>query len=231
MQKRKLVILVGLLINSLNALAEGPWVESREAYNTASKQNELALRGGYYFSNGAGVMITNAYDLGEINTLKESYNEVESWYPLFRLNNFTNISPGGIINSSVNGSSISWYLDLKNNISNEINISSRYRYNHKNYETTDNTGQMDYDDTHQLTIFTNLKITDKFTYTFEPDYFKHVNNFYSRNGKNSNWEINNKFSYMISSKWNPYIEVSWLDRWNTYNKDQYRFRTGLRFYF
>ncbi|EKY4856704.1 porin OmpL, partial [Enterobacter hormaechei] len=45
------------------------------------------------------------------------------------------------------------------------------------------------------------------------------------------WEITNKFSYKIDRNWLPYFELQWLDRWNDYNREQYRIRLGLRYSF
>ncbi len=36
----------------------------------------------------------------------------------------------------------------------------------------------------------------------------------------------NKFSYKIDKNWLPYLELQWLDRWNDYNREQYRIHFG-----
>jgi hypothetical protein len=53
-----------------------------------------------------------------------------------------------------------------------------------------------------------------------------VNDYHSKNGKDHHWEITNKFSYRIDRNWLPYLELQWLDRWNDYNREQYRIRWG-----
>ena len=42
----------------------GAYVETREAYNTASELHEVILRAGYNFDMGTGLMFTNAYNVG-----------------------------------------------------------------------------------------------------------------------------------------------------------------------
>ncbi|HGA2242418.1 TPA: oligogalacturonate-specific porin KdgM family protein, partial [Enterobacter roggenkampii] len=107
----------------------------------------------------------------------------------------------------------------------------RYRYNHNNYDTPDYNGQMDKNDTHEFANYWNFKVTDAFFYTFEPHFFQRVNDYHSKNGKDHHWEITNKFSYRIDRNWLPYLELQWLDRWNDYNREQYRIRLGLRYSF
>ncbi len=48
-----------MLISSVSCSAlAGAWVETREAYNTASELHEVILRAGYHFDQGAGVMLS-----------------------------------------------------------------------------------------------------------------------------------------------------------------------------
>ncbi|WP_427926975.1 oligogalacturonate-specific porin KdgM family protein [Acinetobacter baumannii] len=35
----------------------------------------------------------------------------------------------------------------------------------------------------------------------------------------------------MDRNWLPYLELQWLDRWNDYNREQYRIRLGLRYSF
>jgi hypothetical protein len=39
--------------------------------------HEVILRAGYNFDMGAGLMFTNAYNVGKWDELKHSYNEIE----------------------------------------------------------------------------------------------------------------------------------------------------------
>ncbi len=90
---------------------------------------------------------------------------------------------------------------------------------------------MDKNDTHELANYWNFKVTDAFSYTFEPHFFQRTNDYHSKNGKDHHWEITNKFSYQIDTHWRPYLELQWLDRWNDYNQEQYRIRLGVRYAF
>ena len=76
------------------------------------------------------------------------------------------------------------------------------------------------------------KITDKFSYTFEPHYFIRVNDFNSSNGKDHHWEITNTFRYRINEHWLPYFELRWLDRnVEPYHREQNQIRIGTKYFF
>ena len=207
------------------------YIEAREAYNTASDKHELALRAGYGFDNGAGLMYTNAYSTNRWNELKTSYNELEGWYPVYKATPFLTFQLGGLINSNTAGSGVSGYGDINYKFTPDFNVTARYRYNHKNYDTLNTLGNYDRNDTHQFIMYWNLKINDTWSYTFEPDYYIAVNDFRQKNAKDHSWELNNKLTYTYNSHWKPYLELSWLDRWVDYSKEQYRIRMGVRYYF
>ena len=136
-----------------------------------------------------------------------------------------------LFRSSSAGSGGAVYLDTNYKFTDWFNLTFRYRYNHNNYDTPDYNGQMDKNDTHEFANYWNFKVTDAFFYTFEPHFFQRVNDYHSKNGKDHHWEITNKFSYRIDRNWLPYLELQWLDRWNGYNREQYRIRLGLRYSF
>ncbi|MFS2221102.1 oligogalacturonate-specific porin KdgM family protein [Pantoea sp. B65] len=231
MRRVKLALVVCGAFYSVSSFSAGPWIELREAFNTASEQHELVVRGAYNFANGAGIMLTNSYSVNKYDEFKHSYNEMEAWYPLFKPTTEFTISPALILTDNSSGSTVSPYMDFNYKFTPDFNVTFRYRYNNKNYETLDNNAQYDKDSTHQFVMYWNLKINDSWAYTFEPDYFIHINDYSSKNGKDHNWELNNKLTYTMTANWKPYVEASWLDRWNNYNREQYRFRVGIRYYF
>ncbi|WP_272888339.1 oligogalacturonate-specific porin KdgM family protein, partial [Cronobacter sakazakii] len=105
-------IATALLCSSVPCAAfAGAYVETREAYNTASELHEVILRAGYNFDMGAGLMTTNAYNVGKWDEIKHSYNEIEGWYPLFKPTENLTFQPGGLINDSIDGSGGALYLD------------------------------------------------------------------------------------------------------------------------
>lgn len=133
-----------LLVSSVSGSAfAGAYVETREAYNTASERHEVILRAGYNFDMGAGLMFTNAYDVGKWDEIKHSYNEIEGWYPLFKPTAKLTFQPGGLINDNKDGSGGALYLDTNYKFANAFNLTFRYRYNHNNYDTPDFNGEMD----------------------------------------------------------------------------------------
>ena len=229
MKKLAFAILLSSVI-SAPALA-GAYVETREAWNSASDQHEVILRAGYNFDQGAGLMFTNAYNIGRWDEIKHGYNEIEGWYPLFKPNNKLTIQPGGLINDNRDGSGGALYLDTNYKFTDRFNLTLRYRYNHNNYDTLDINRRMNKNDTHEIANYWNFRLTETFFYTFEPHFFQRVNHFTSRNGKDHHWEITNKFSYKIDTHWMPYLELQWLDRWQNYQREQYRVRLGLRYSF
>src|SRR5471030_911376 len=112
MKKLFPIVLSATMLYSINVFAAGAWIESREAYNTGTEQNEMAFRAGYNFSNGAGVMLTNAYDMGKLDQFKSSWNELEGWYPLFHVTPEFTILPAYIVTSTSAGSGESPYVDF-----------------------------------------------------------------------------------------------------------------------
>ena len=87
-------------------------------------------------------------------------------------------------------------------------------------------------DTYEIGTYWNFKITDKFSYTFEPHYFMRVNDFNSSNGKDHHWEITNTFRYRINEHWLPYFELRWLDRnVEPYHREQNQIRIGTKYFF
>lgn len=225
-----LMVLFPSVLYSGVATAAG-YIEAREAYNTASDKHELAVRAGYGFENGAGIMYTNAYNTNRWNELKTSYNELEGWYPIYKATPALTFQLGGLVNSSSAGSGTSGYGDVNYKFTPDFNVTARYRYNHKNYDTLNTLGEYDKNDTHQFVMYWNLKINNTWSYTFEPDYYIAVNDFRQKTGKDHSWELNNKLTYTYNQHWKPYLELSWLDRWVDYSKEQYRIRVGVRYYF
>ncbi len=231
MKKVLAIAATGLLLTSLTCSAAGGWIESREAYNTASDKHELAFRGGYNFTNGAGVMLTNAYNTGTLDQLKHSYNELEGWYPFFHVTPQFTILPAFIVTSSNSGSGVSPYVDFNYKFTPDFNVTARVRYNHKNYDSQDINGEMNPDDTLQYVMYWNYKIDEVWSYTFEPDYYVRQNDFHSANGRDHSWELNNKLTYTIDKHWRLIPEASWLDRSEQYHREQFRFRLAVRYYF
>ena len=98
--------------------------------------------------------------------------------------------------------------------------------------STDLSGELDNNDTYEIGTYWNFKITDKFSYTFEPHYFIRVNDFNSSNGKDHHWEITNTFRYRINEHWLPYFELRWLDRnVEPYHREQNQIRIGTKYFF
>ncbi|MBK0019517.1 oligogalacturonate-specific porin KdgM family protein [Kosakonia sp. S42] len=225
------IAIASMAIYSAHSFAAGPWIEGREAYNTASRQHEFVLRGVYNFENGAGIMLTNSYNFGKYDQLKHSYNELESWYPLFKPTTYFTVSPALVITDSTSGSTVSPYTDFNYKFTSDFNVTFRYRYNNKNYDTPDLNGKQDTDSTHQFVMYWNYKFNNTWAYTFEPDYYIHINDYHSHNDKDHNWELNNKLTYTLTEHWKPYVEASWLDRWNAQHREAYRLRVGMRYYF
>lgn len=63
-------IITVLIVSSVSCpVFAGAYVETREAYNTASELHEVILRAGYNFDMGAGLMFTNAYNVGKWDEL------------------------------------------------------------------------------------------------------------------------------------------------------------------
>jgi predicted porin len=223
-------ILIFFILTSTQALA-GPFLEGREGYNLATDQQEILLRVGYNFDVGAGVMLSNTYNMQRKEELKHNYNEIEGWYPLKVTDNLT-FQPGGLVNDKSIGSSGAFYMDVNYRFAPWFNLTVRNRYNYNNYSSTDFNNECDSNDTYDIGNYWNFAVTDKLSYTFEHHYITHLNNFHSSNGKRYNWEITNTFKYQLNKNWLPYLDLRWLDRNSEpYHKEQTQIRVGARYSF
>ncbi|MFV0263255.1 MAG: oligogalacturonate-specific porin KdgM family protein [Kluyvera sp.] len=221
-----------LLLNVSFSAFAGGFLEVREAYESASKDHQLKLGGGYNFNNGAGVLYQTVFNTGKnLEQLKHTFDELEGWYPLWHITDKLTFYPGGIINSTSAGSTTSPYVQLGYIYNSDLGLAFKYRYNHMNYQTNDLRNEMDYNDNHQLVMVVNYKITDKVSYEFEPDFYINTGNYKRKNGKDHSWELNHKFTWKMSPTWRPFVQLSWLDRDNSNNAERYRIRLGIRYYF
>ncbi|ASG63365.1 hypothetical protein CEW81_11655 [Kluyvera genomosp. 3] len=127
-------ILLGLSFSA----AAGGFLEVREAYESASKDHQLKLGGGYNFDNGAGVLYQTVFNTGKnLEQLKHTFDELEGWYPLWHITDKLTLYPGGIINSTSAGSTTSPYVQLGYIYNTDLAMAFKYRYNHMNYQTND----------------------------------------------------------------------------------------------
>ena len=75
---------------------------------------------------------------------------------MFRPTENWTISPGVIIKSSSAGSGGAAYLDVNYKFLPWFNLTTRYRYNHNNYDTIDTNGEYDKNDTHEMAMYWNF---------------------------------------------------------------------------
>lgn len=210
----------------------GGFIEAREAWESASKDHQLKLGGGYNFDNGAGVLYQTVFNTGQdLNQLKHTFDELEGWYPLWHITDSLTFYPGGIVNSTNAGSTTSPYVQLGYVYDADLAMAFKYRFNHMNYKTADLQNQEDYNDNHQLVAVINYKLTDSVSYEFEPDLYINTGDYKRKNGKDHSWELNHKFSWKMTKTWRPFVQLSWLDRDNSNNAERYRLRLGMRYYF
>jgi predicted porin len=209
----------------------GGYLEVREAWESASEEHQFKLGAGYNFDNGAGLLFQTVYNTGELNQLKHSFDEIEGWYPLWKITDKLTISPGGIINSTNAGSTTSPYVQLGYSINPDLAAAFKYRFNHMNYRTRSLDQEMEYNDNHQLVMVVNYKISEVLSYEFEPDLYINTQNYNRKNGKDHSWEVNHKFSWKMTRNWRPFVQLSWLDRDTGNHAERYRIRLGMRYYF
>ncbi|MEE3662231.1 oligogalacturonate-specific porin KdgM family protein [Brenneria sp. g21c3] len=209
----------------------GGFLEVREAWNSASEEHQFKLGAGYNFNNGAGLLFQTVYNTAKLNQFKHSFDEIEGWYPLWKITDKLTLSPGGIVNSTSSGSAISPYIQLGYSATSDLSMAFKYRYNHMNYKTRDLDSEMNYNDNHQLVMVVNYKINDTLSYEFEPNLYLNTDNYRRKNGKDHSWELNHKATWKLTSNWRPFVQLSWLDRDIANNAEQYRIRLGVRYYF
>lgn len=219
-----------LLSVSAHSWASSGFIELRNAWMTGSESDEFKLGGGYNFDNGAGVLFSTLYNVDKFNQLKHSYNELEGWYPIVKYDAWT-FNLGSLVDSNSDGSWGAVYLDNNYRFTDDFNVSLRYRYNYNNHKNLSLDEQMKYNNNHQINMYWNYKINQTWSYTFEPDVYFNTENFNRSNGKDHSWELNNKLVWNWMPHWRPFFEASWLDRYIESNREQYRFRVGIRYYF
>lgn len=213
-------------------LASGPWIEMRDSWETAHDKNEIAIRGGYDFESMAGVMLTNAYYQNRgTHKLEHGWNEIEAWAPLVQFSPKWYMFGGAVLSETTDGTGESLYADVRFIESKDFSVTARYRYVFRNYDTLDLDSQNNRDDFHWIAMFWNYRINENWFYSFEPDLFIRANNYHAGNGKRHNYEMNNNFSYTGFKHWQPYFELSWIDRSVEKHEEDYRVRVGLRYNF
>ncbi|MBA8199448.1 porin OmpL [Citrobacter freundii] len=229
----KNIIFIPLIIFSIgSAYAGGGYLEIREAWNSASEEHQLKLGVGYNFDNGAGALYQSAFNTGKNwNQLKHSFDEIEGWYPIWNINESTTFFIGGLVNTTKEGSTTSPYFHIAYKANKDLVLVTKYKYNHMNYETLNLYGEMDYNDSHQLILVANYKITDTLAYEFEPNLYINTADYNRKNKKDHSWELNHKFTWKMTQQWRPFIQVSWLDRDTKNHAEQIRIRLGIRYYF
>lgn len=206
------------------------WVDNRYAHTTASEKNQYKIGLGHIFDNGAGVLASAMYDLGQdFNQMKSSFQEFEGWYPI-PLNEKWTLTPGGLTDIDNKGTKLAPYISLDYKISKTLCFSSRYRYNHMTHKDRDYNGYMDYNDSHQFDLYLNYQATEKLWLQLNPEFFVNTNDFNASNGQKTHWEPSIVARYRVDKHWLPYAEVAWLDQDQNHD-DQVRFRLGIRYYF
>lgn len=193
------------------------------------KKNQYKIGGGHIFDNGAGLLAGAFYDLGkDFDQFRSTFQEYEGWYPVDLGNGWT-FTPGGLTDVTSDGTTLSPYAGLGYKINDIFNIATRYRYNHNTHKSRDNSGEMDYNDSHQVDIYFNYQATDKLWLQFNPEFFINTGDYYAANGNTTHWEPSIVARYRVSPTWMPYGEIAWLDK-DQNNDNQVRFRIGVRYY-
>ncbi|HAT1644559.1 TPA: porin [Raoultella planticola] len=219
-----------LLCLSLHSAAATTWVDNRFAHTWGPEKNQYKIGGGHIFDNGAGILVSAMYDLGQgFDQMKSSFQEYEGWYPVL-LNNKWSITPGGLTDIDSAGTKLAPYISLDYKISKVLGFSTRYRYNHMTHKDADYNGYMDYNDSHQIDMYLNYQATDKLWLQLNPEFFINTGDFYASNGKKTHWEPSVVARYRINQHWMPYSELAWLDK-DQNNDNQIRLRLGVRYYF
>jgi hypothetical protein len=58
-------IALPLTLFTMNAFSAATWVDNRYAHTTASEKNQYKIGAGHIFDNGAGILVSAMYDLGQ----------------------------------------------------------------------------------------------------------------------------------------------------------------------
>lgn len=207
------------------------YVGGRGAYLTASNYNQPAIYAGYNAANGFGFLLTDTYNAGKMNQLVSQATELEMWYPIWKPSENVSIHVGGLVDSASDGSSSGIYTGISYNLSKDQSVMFRYRFNQTHHDTLNADGEMDRYQAHMFILTYNLQITDSLNYYFETEYYSALNGFKQGNGKDGSSEIHHQLTYKINEHWSPYVEVAWLDKVATLDKQEYRTRFGVNYHF
>ncbi|TKI07665.1 oligogalacturonate-specific porin KdgM family protein [Martelella alba] len=229
---RKIALLaVGLPLAcyTLNAVASATWIDNRYAHTYAAEKNQYKIGAGHIFDNGAYLLVSSLYDLGQGgDQFKSSFQEYEGGIPV-PLSGGWSITPGGLTDINSSGTTLSPYISLDYKFNPILSVSTRYRYNHQTHKTRDLSNDMDYNDSHQIDLFVNYQATKKLWLQFNPEFFINTNDYHAANGNRTHWEPSIVARYRMNPHWMPYTEVAWLDR-DANHDNQVRIRLGIRYY-
>lgn len=236
MNKIKLAIntllISGAICYSVQAVA-GPFVEVRERFRTNTNLHQLKLGGGYYFENGAGVLISQFYNMGnDYQQFKHSFNEYEGWYPVWKSDDKKwRVDVGAQFDSDANGSSECGNIGFLYYISDMFTTGARYRYINMNHKNINHEGDLAYANQHQIDYYFNVKFNNQLTLALNPTYYYHMNDFRGKNDKNYHLEMMATLFYKMTDHWAFGPHVGWMDKDAADNRQAWLVGLTTRYYF
>lgn len=231
----------GIILFSLTAITlmwsfnttAGAFFEIRERFRTNTSIHQLKVGGGYYFDNGAGVLVSQFYNMGgEYEQFKHSFNEYEGWYPVWKSEDKKwRVDVGAQLDSDSSGSSECANIGFTYFISDILSTGARYRFINMNHKTRNPDGDIRYHDQHQIDLYFNYKINSQWMLALNPTYYYHMNEFTGINGKRHHFEMMANVIYKMTDHWSMIPHVGWMDKDASDDNQAWLIGLTTRYYF
>lgn len=217
-------------------------LDTRLSYDSVAKDYIGRIYVGNTWASGIGGSLEAPFTFtgtkfsGDVDILRTGTTEVVAWWTTPLSNGFF-IRPGLSTLVSSAGSTSRPFVTTGYKVNANWDMSVRYRYGHRNYDTLDKNKQLDRDDAHNLTLWTGYKVSPGLTLEYQFDAIQKVNNFNNDNLKKRIYE--HEFVALFPDAFGkgvtPYVLIDHLGKsFNTEDKSgktHWRPRIGLKVVF
>jgi oligogalacturonate-specific porin family protein len=198
--------LLALAMLPLACASQATTLDTRLSYDTVNKDYIDRIYVGNTWSNGlagsleANFLLTGIKNSDKIDAMHTGNTEVVGWWTyrfspelfirpgLSTLVNAGTTSTATLAAGTTGGSTSRPFVTLGYKAADDLDMSLRYRFQHRNYNTMDLSKQLDRDNAHNLTLWFGYKLSDSVNLEYQLDYIKKINNYTNDNGKKSIFE-------------------------------------------
>lgn len=226
--------LIAVLLLGLPLCSQALTLNLRGGYRSASHAYETLIQVSQGWSNGWWA----SFESNSWNTIHENsneflalnYNKVDV-NRTYKLDDKWALIPGIQTQWMSAGSQYNPYLKLSYQVSPELNLALRYRYDWKAFRQTDLDGNRARNNQHQIDGYLTYRINDDWLFAWQTTVYTKVNNFRYGNHKRTATENAFVLQYKLSPTFTPYVEYDYLDKQGVYkgrdNIAENSYRVGL----